>query len=93
MEKWRREEKPLGNGERKSAKWKKTESKVRGGHLGDKAKRTQLVTCNPMCHAVMAKRMSVKLQEATSSMSQPIRREEWRLQSVCSAVSVCVSSQ
>lgn len=28
------------------------ENKVKGhgGHLGDKAKRTQLVMCNPMCH-------------------------------------------
>lgn len=87
MHLWRSKEKQLGVGEG-SLKVEESRVKGQGGHLGDKAKRTAPVTCNPMCHTVMVKWMSAQLQEATSSMPQPIRREESKLQSVCSALSV-----
>lgn len=92
VEELRSKEKQLGMG-KESLQSGRKQSQRSEGHLGDKAKRAEPVTCNPMCHAVMVKWMSAQLQEATSSMSQPIRREESKLQSVCSAVSVCVSSR
>lgn len=49
----------MENGEEKTEKGKKTEASVGGvgwgGHVGDKAKRTETGRCNLMCHTVMLK--------------------------------------
>lgn len=41
--------------ESRACKVEENRVKGQGGHLGDKAKRTEPVTCNPMCHTVMVK--------------------------------------